>query len=151
MVLSRLCDQSTQKLQSDIDCDRGLTQSGGSKLRLYRFIKKDMRMSEPYLLSISNPKIRQAFTKFHLSDRKILIESGRHCKPPMPVNDRLCTLCQSQAIEDKIQFLIDCILYHYLRFPLMQLATSINPYFNCLCSIDKFIFLMCNPDLSIIN
>ena len=75
-VLSRLCDQSTQKLQSDIDCHRGLTQSGGSKLRLYRLIKKDIRMTEPYLLSISNPKIRQAFTKFRLSDHKLLIESG---------------------------------------------------------------------------
>ena len=150
-VLSRLCDQSTQKLQSDIDCHRGLTQSGGSKLRLYRLIKKDIRMTEPYLLSISNPKIRQAFTKFRLSDHKLLIESGRHCKPPTPVNDRLCTLCQLQAIEDEIHFLIDCNFYQNLRFPLMQLATNINPYFNYLCSIDKFIFLMCNPNLSIVN
>ena len=108
-------------------------------------------MTEPYLLSISNPKIRQAFTKFRLSDHKLLIESGRHCKPPTPVNDRLCTLCQLQAIEDEIHFLIDCNFYQNLRFPLMQLATNINPYFNYLCSIDKFIFLMCNPNLSIVN
>ena len=56
-----------------------------------------------------------------------------------------------KAVIQHVHFLIDCKFYHNLRFPFMQLATSINPYFNYLCSIDKFTFLMCNPNLSIIN
>ena len=150
-VLSRLHDQTIQQFRSDIDCTQGLTPSGGSKLRTYRLIKPNTFEPEPYLSMISNPMVRQAVTKFRISDHKLAIEIGRHCRPPKPVEDRTCSLCNSQSVEDEIHFLIHCSAYDFIRFNLFQLATNLNHNFRSLSSTDKFIFLMRNKNKSIIE
>ena len=151
VVLSRLHDQTIQQLRSDIDCTQGVTPSGGSKLRTYRLIKPNTFEPEPYLSVISNPMVKQAVTKFRISDHKLAIEIGRHCRPPKPVEDRTCSLCKSQSVEDEIHLLIHCSAYDFIRFNFFQLATNLNHNFRSLSSTDKFIFLMCNKNKSIIE
>ena len=139
VVLSRLHDQTLQ-IRSDIDCKQGLTPSGGSKLRTYRLIKPNTFEPEPYLSVISNAMVRQAVTKLRISDHKLAIEIGRHCRPPKPVEDRTCSLCNSQSVEDEIDFLIHSSAYDFIRSNLFQLATNLNCNFRSLSSADKFIF-----------
>ena len=150
-VLSRLHDQVSQKLRADINSTQGSTPSGGNKLRTYRLIKSNTLEPESYLSVISNPTVRQAFTKLRISDHKLSIETGRHCKPPKPLEDRTCPLCNSQSLEDEIHFLIHCSAYRQLRSTLFEVAMTSNGNFIFLSSKDKFIFLMCNTDRTIIK
>ena len=123
-VLSRLHDQVSQKLRADINSTQGSTPSGGNKLRTYRLIKSNTLEPESYLSVISNPTVRQAFTKLRISDHKLSIETGRHCKPPKPLEDRTCPLCNSQSLEDEIHFLIHCSAYRQLRSTLFEVAMT---------------------------
>ena len=108
-TLQRLYDQAIQKLRAEIDLERGHTQSGGSKLRMYRTFKSDVREAEPYLFLIANPKIRQDYTKFQISDHNLHIETGCRTKPSTPTANRTCSLCQSTSIENEVHFLVDCM------------------------------------------
>ena len=150
-ILTRLHDQHTQSLQSDLSSNQGATTSGGSKLRTYKLIKHDVTVCEPYLTLITNPKIRNALTKFRLSDHKLQIESGRHCNPRKPIEDRLCEICNNHEIEDEIHFLINCPFYCNFRSPIIQLAGSLNQHFHHLSPKEQFIFLMCNPHPTLIQ
>ena len=143
--------QAIQKLWAEIDLERGHTKSGGSKLRMYRAFKSDVREAEPYLFLIANPKIRQDYTKFRISDHNLHTETGRRTKPPTPTANRTCSLCQSTSIENEVHFLVDCNYYSDLRSSLTHLATSLNHYYQYLCSKEKFMFLMCSRNPSIIN
>ena len=140
-----------QSLQSDLSCTQGATPSGGSKLRAYRLIKHDVTVCEPYLTLITNPKARSALTKFGLSDHKLHIESGRHCNPPKPVEERLCEICNNQVVEDEIHFLFNCSYYCDLRSPLMQRAVTLSRNFPHLIPKEKFTFLMCTSHPALIQ
>ena len=150
-VLTRLHEQHIQSLQSDLSCAQGATQSGGSKLRAYRLIKHDVTVCEPYLALITNPKARSALTKFRLSDHKLHIESGRHCNPPKPVEERLYKICNNQVVEDEIHFLLNCSHYCDLRSPLMQQAVTLSQNFPHLTPKEKFTFLMCTSHPALIQ
>ena len=84
------------------------------KLRTYCTFKHDFKM-EPYLSSIRDFKVRKILTRFRISNHVLQIEKGRHCKPKIPIDERLCKMCDSAAIEDEKHFLCDCNLYTDLR------------------------------------
>ena len=46
---------------------------------------------------------------------KLEIESGRHNNNKTPQNERICTLCPSNEIENEEHFLITCPLYNQLK------------------------------------
>ena len=118
---------------------------------IYRLIKHNVTVCEPYLTMITNPKTRSALTKFRLSDHKLHIESGRHCNPRKPIEERLCEICNNQEIEDKIHFLLNCSFYCDLRSSLIQLAASLNHSFHNLSPKEKFSFLMCNSHPALVQ
>ena len=100
---------------------------------------------------ITNPKTCSALTKFRLSDHKLHIESGRHCNPRKPIEERLCKICNNQEIEDEIHFLLNCFFYCDLRSSLIQLAASLNHSFHNLSPKEKFSFLMCNSHPALVQ
>ena len=147
-TLQQLGDQSLQRTSSVINNDQGLTQSGGNRLRTYRLFKVDAQVTEQYLTTITNPKIRQAYTKFRTSDHKVMIKMWQHCKPPKPVHERTCPICTTDSIEDEIHFLVDCPFTltcdpRILHLPLDIVTISIpcvqktNLYFSCLVIITQ--------------
>ena len=83
-----------------------------SKLKLYSCLKRVTR-PEKYLSSITNIKHRVDLTRLRLSSHSLHIETGRHTstKP----EDRICTLCNTGAIEDEIHTLIQCRMYDDIR------------------------------------
>ena len=40
--------------------------------------------------------------KFCISNHNLYIEVGRHCKPKVPREERLCKVCVQNEIEDEI-------------------------------------------------
>jgi hypothetical protein len=91
-------------------------------LRCYINFKHDYGL-EHYLLDIRDFKLRKVLSKFRLSSHNLQIENGRHSRPKIPVDRRLCSKCHLGQVEDEIHFLIQCpfyqrernILFHQLK------------------------------------
>ena len=87
-----------------------------SKLRTYKLFKTSTRM-ESYISNIKNERDRIEFTKFRLSNHKLMIELGRH--NGINKEFRFCKFCPN-VIEDEIHFLITCKTFEKLREGLMN-------------------------------
>ena len=48
------------------------------------------------------------FSKSRLSSHCLNIEQGRHKKPKVPLENRICHNCSMSMIEDEIHFLLQC-------------------------------------------
>ena len=83
-----------------------------SSLCLYKEIKPHFEIS-PYLIKINCYKVRNIIARLRLSSHQLYIESGRYNNTPR--NDRKCTLCTSNDLEDEYHFVICCSLYSNLR------------------------------------
>jgi len=83
-----------------------------NKLSFFRSFK-DNYESEKYLDIIDNFEQRRHFTKFRVSNHQLAIETGRYQK--MPIEDRICTLCDKHVVESEIHLLFHCPFYTHLR------------------------------------
>ena len=99
------------------------------KLRTYCKFKCDFAM-EMYLSSITDFKIRRQLSRFRLSNHNLCIEKGRHSKPKMPVEKRLCVVCKTNQIEDEFHFLCVCKAYQDLRDEFFIKISSLGFYGN---------------------
>ena len=66
-------------------------QGRGNKLRFYKAIKREFRM-EPYLYLNLSPKQKEVLSRFRTSCHNLRIETGRHERPYLPPDRRLCEL-----------------------------------------------------------
>jgi hypothetical protein len=78
-------------------------------LRTYVKFKLDFYM-EPYLLYIKDNRIRKVISQFRLSSHDFAVEKGRHSKPKVPLDQRICRRCGS-GIEDELHVLTICSFY----------------------------------------
>ena len=53
-----------------------------------------------------------------------IVETGRHCKPPLPRENRLCSVCN--VIEDKEHCLVSCKKYEAERLKLFKFVKHIK-------------------------
>ena len=84
-----------------------------SILRSYKLYKTEFGF-ELYLLQIKDFRLRKSLSKLRLSSHTLSIESGRHCKPKLVINERLCKFC-SNCIETEEHFLLHCPFYNEER------------------------------------
>ena len=106
---------------------------------------------EKYLNQVKNISHRKAMSRFRLSNHSLLIEKGRHLRPPLERNDRKCFICKN-VIEDEKHFLITCPLYENQREILFQNCRVNSSLFDSLISEEnKFIFIMTNEDINVIK
>ena len=112
-----------------------------SKLRTFSRIKLSYSC-EPYL-SIPNIKHRICLSKLRTSNHKLHIETGRHTNPKTPLDNRICTLCHLNEIENETHFLLVCPKYNSLRW---QLFSNIHIPENI---TDKFVYLMTSTDINL--
>ena len=66
---------------------------------------------ESYLKYVRDFKLRRCISQLRLSSHQLQVEKGRHIKPKIPLENRLCKLCDLNVIEDEIHFLIECPFY----------------------------------------
>ena len=135
-----------KKRWTDVILDSANNRTG--KLRTYALFKTYM-CQEKYLLVLKNQDIRKCLTSFRISAHQLEIEAGRYKN--IPVNSRICKLCNSNEVEDEVHFLLGCNHYKGERekfFDEVQLSCG---NFTLLSPINKMIWLMSNEDNNIIE
>ena len=58
-------------------------------------------------------QLRKVISRIRCSN--LAIEKGRHKNPKTPRQERLCTICNDQEVEDEEHFLLKCTAYSHLR------------------------------------
>lgn len=114
------------------------------KLRTYRTYKNQLK-TEKYLFRYMSKKQRSFYVKFRCGTFPINIELGRYRNPKIPVENRLCKVCDMSAIEDEKHFLIECPGYTALR---SELLTNLN--ITGVSDDDKFLTCMKTADCKIV-
>ena len=82
------------------------------KLIFYCTIKDDYSPSPYLVLTRKNPS-RKVLVKFIISSHQLRIETGRYEK--IPRNERICSFCTSNKIEDENHFLLDYEAHSQIR------------------------------------
>ena len=123
---------------------------GAKKLRTYRTFKSEFCL-EHYLFNVNNCKYRYALAQFRLSSHNLGIETGRHCKPPKPANERICLYCQSGSVDDEVHFLTKCSFHDEYRKVFENTVKSKMSNYPDMSNIEKFENVMKTSDDAIIN
>ena len=96
-----------------------------NKFLCYRKHKSNIKL-EPYLLQVRNKKHRRMLAKFRLSDHKLEIETGRHQRPKVDQDKRICRLCNTSELENEIHFLMQYNLYKQFTRLRKDFQSSLN-------------------------
>ena len=116
------------------------------KLRYYNLYKYE-KGNEDYLnLNISKYQ-RSLLAQFRCGILPLEIEVGRY--RDIPLNERLCKLCDKNQVEDEIHFLCDCEYYSEYRNTLFDSALQLDPAFSEKDHFEKFVFMMSNCQKSV--
>lgn len=116
--------------------------NGEGKLRTYKLFKTQIGR-ESYLTNITNIEDRIAYTKFRLSNHKLMIEKGRYEKKHSSL--RFCPFCPNK-VEDEIHFLIECKNFSPPRSILLE--TLNIPNFTNRDRLNKISYLMSNRNIA---
>ena len=101
------------------------------KCLLYRFLIQDFRLQK-YLCK--NIRYIKELTQIRLSAHKLQIEHGRYRN--IERQDRKCTLCNLDDIEDEFHFILKCPVYVDFR------NKYIKPYYRRRPSVFKLVELL---------
>ena len=99
---------------------------------------------EPYLALVKIRRHRVALSKLRLSDHILMIEVGRHRRPKLDLEQRLCNVCHDK-IEDEPHFLATCIIHDYHRKFIDTIAECNPTYFN-MSELEKYCSIMNTND-----
>ena len=83
------------------------------KLRFYKMFKNEMK-TENYVLSRMSRSERSITAQIRAGILPIFIETGRFKN--ITLNDRICSFCSINEVEDEIHFMFKCTLYNDLRY-----------------------------------
>jgi hypothetical protein len=113
-----------------------------SSLNIFREIKDTFEQSN-YIRLLENTKFRNALAKLRLSSHKLNIEVGRHYN--IPRDERKCTLCNLNDLEDEFHFVLKCTAYVDLR------RLYIPRYYYTHTNVIKYISLMQSSNKKILK
>ena len=110
------------------------------KLRTYKLFKSKFKF-EKYL-DIPSKSVRSAISRFRMSSHHLPIELGRHHRPTIPEEKRLCKKCN--AVGNEIHHILDCLITQSIREPLLQAASNHIPVpnYNSLNKVSQFSEIM---------
>ena len=121
-----------------------------SKSDTYQLIKVNIEF-EKYRVRVKNYQHRNALSRLRMSSHPLMIEKGRHSKPPLPRADRKCPFCKD-LIEDECHFIMSCPLYRDYRPDLLTVVRRSAPKFDEIPSdLQKFIFLLTNENDEVLS
>ena len=129
----------TQRWRQDIE--------SSSKLRTYSLVKKSLCV-EPYILNIKGNHLITAMARYRMSSHDLKIERGRFNNPITPINQRICTRCESNEIDDEIHLLLHCTAMNNEREILLN---SIAGIINMQLTNDIFLRIMTSRDITVVK
>ena len=110
------------------------------KLRTYVLFKEALG-TEDYIKLCSSRRKRSLLAQFRMGILPIALETGRFRN--LAIADRLCVLCNLQAVEDELHFLCVCSLYNDIRRDMFENLLHLNfDNFNILSLHDKLYHLL---------
>jgi hypothetical protein len=95
---------NSQKWRSDV--------ANSAKLRTYVIYKNEYGLDR-FVFKVLNRGYRSVLSKFRAGTLPLEIEVGRW--RGIPVEERICKLCNSGNVENEMHFLLDCSLYLPMR------------------------------------
>ena len=100
-----MCDKDLwhQKIWDD-----SKNEINGNKLRLYRCFKKDIFV-EKYVTTLIPFQYRQQQAMLRCGSLPIEIELGR--RKEIPLQNRICKMCDMDCIENEVHLLLACPVY----------------------------------------
>ena len=124
LVKQRILDIYHQTWYTEINNSR--------RLETYALFKHSFEF-EQYLDIIKEPKFRIALTRFRVSSHDLAIERGRYTN--IPREERICTNCNLNILENEFHFVMTCrkhselrskyVKRYYYTWPTMQKFTSL--------------------------
>ena len=78
---------------------------------------------EKYLLQQESLVNRKNLTHLRISSHKISVETGRFNK--IPLENRLCAMCDKGLVEDEFHFMMSCTAYEKPRDHLIKCLSSL--------------------------
>ena len=129
----------TQQWRKDIE--------SSSKLRTYALVKKYFCV-EPYILHIRGNHLITAMARYRMSSHDLNIERGRFNNPITPKNQRICTRCQLNEIDDEIHLLIHCCAMKNEREILYD---SVAAIINIQPTNEMFLGIMTSRDITVVK
>ena len=94
-----------------------------NKLETYVLLKNEF-IKENYIDILKEKHLLRAMSRLRTSCHPLKIETGRHCKPPLPRQNRICSVCN--VIEDEEHFLVSCKKYEAERLSLFKFVKHIK-------------------------
>ena len=128
--------------------DWGIDRYKSQKLRYYNLYKYEKSPEEYLYFNISKYQ-RSLFAQFRCGILPLEIEIGRYSN--IPLENRICQVCDNDSIEDEIHFLCQCKKYDPIRNVLYMQAENVEPSFHSKDDIDKYVFLMSNLQKPVIR
>ena len=97
-----------------------------------------MYKTEEYVKYCMSRRKRSLMAQFRMGVLPLAIETGRF--RGIALEDRICTLCSLNVIENEKHFLVECTMYSSLR---NQVFSNIQSEMYCNSDLDgKFVYLM---------
>ena len=110
-----------------------------SKARTYAKHKTEYKY-ETYLDLVKIRRHRVALTKLRLPDHILMIEVGRHRRPKLDIEQRLCKDCHDN-IEDEAHFLVTCLTHNYHK-QLIDKIVENNPAYSNMTEQNQYTYIM---------
>ncbi len=64
--------------------------------------------------------LRSPLCKLRVSAHQLMIEKGRYAIPKIPVENRICNICDLNEVEDEFHFIMKCSAYSDIRSLLLS-------------------------------
>lgn len=109
------------------------------KLRTFNLFKTKCEI-EPYLKYTLDKHKRSLFAQFRTGILPLKIETGRFSR--LPLDERVCEMCNLTKIEDEFHFLCECTIYEDIRNKYYDTVMRRYPEFNDLIDKNRFKFLV---------
>ena len=87
-----------------------------------------------------------AMARYRMSSHDLKIERGRFNNPITPINQRICTRCESNEIDDELHLLLHCNAMNNEREFLLN---SIAGIINMQSTNDIFLRIMTSRDITV--
>ena len=128
--------------------ERGWARNNTSECSREKFTHKEVKHNyqlEDYLRTIRNPAHRISMAKLRLGVHSLRIQTGKYENrgAPIPVEGRMCLVCNRGYMEDERHFLMYCPGYdNILRNELHCLLSTHDVVFKSLNDEDKIKYLL---------
>ena len=137
-----------EKLKSNETEKWNVRRTSKPKLRYYNMFKSDLEIEDYLFFKV--PKMhRSLLAQFRAGILPLSIEVGRYRN--IPLEERLCTLCDDNVVEDEIHFLCSCKLYKEARDVLFVQAAMMCDDFCRMDVLDKFVYMMSNMQKEVMS